>query len=122
VLLTNKEIPLRQRLVRFYSEYARRIMDYYWIRIFLYAGLLGNEINSNYLDVLRTRIIDKICHAMRSEAGVPEVADDELSERDLQLVWALQGSVLYLAIQRHVYRNLSDGGSTASSRIVSTPY
>jgi AcrR family transcriptional regulator len=110
VLLDNTEIPLRQRLVRFYSEYARRIMDYYWIRIFLYAGLLGNEINNNYLDLLRTRIIYRICHAMRNEAGVPDVSDNELSERDLQLVWALQGSVLYLAIQRHVYRNLSDEG------------
>ena len=38
------------------------------------------------------------------------MADEELSERDLQLVWALQGSILYLAIQRHVYRNLSDEG------------
>jgi len=57
---------------------------------------------------LRTRIVYKICHAMRDEAGLPRVADGELSERDLQLVWALQGSIFYLAIQRHVYRNLSD--------------
>ena len=110
VLLANSKIPLRQRLLKFYSEYARRIMDYYWIRIFLYAGLLGSEVNKNYLDLLRTRIIYKICHAMRDEAGLPKLSDSELSEPDLQLVWALQGSVLYLAIQRHVYRNLSDEG------------
>jgi AcrR family transcriptional regulator len=108
VLLTNKKIPLRQRLLKFYSEYARRIMDYHWIRIFLYAGLLGSEINKNYLDLLRSRIIYKICHAARDEAGLSKLSDNELSERDLQLVWALQGSILYLAIQRHVYRNLSD--------------
>jgi AcrR family transcriptional regulator len=107
-LLANEKIPLRQRLLKFYSEYARRIMDYCWIRIFLYAGLLGSEINKHYLDLLRTRIIYKICHAVRAEAGLPKVADDDLGERELQLVWALQGSVLYLAIQRHVYRNLSD--------------
>lgn len=108
VLIANKKTPLRQRLMKFYSEYARRIMDYYWIRIFLYAGLLGSEINKNYLELLRSRIIYKICHAVRDEAGLPTLSDDELSERDLQLVWALQGSILYLAIQRHVYRNLSD--------------
>lgn len=110
VLIENARMPLRQRLLKFYSEYARRIMDYYWIRIFLYAGLLGSEINKNYLDLLRTRIIYKICHAVRNEAGLPSVSDGELSERDLQLVWALQGSILYLAIQRHVYRNLPDEG------------
>lgn len=110
VLLAKKEIPLRQRLLKFYSEYARRIMDYHWIRIFLYAGLLGSEINRNYLDLLKSRIIYKICHAVRDEAGLPKLTDNELSERDLQLVWALQGSILYLAIQRHVYRNLTDEG------------
>jgi AcrR family transcriptional regulator len=110
VLLANKEIPLRQRLLKFYSEYTRRIMDYHWIRIFLYAGLLGSEINKNYLDLLRSRIIYKICHAVRDEAGLPKLTDNELSERHLQLVWALQGSILYLAIQRHVYRNLSGEG------------
>jgi AcrR family transcriptional regulator len=108
VLLVNNRLPLRQRLLKFYAEYARRIMDYNWIRIFLYAGLLGTDINKNYLDLLRSRIIYKICHAVRDEAGLPGLSDSELSERDLQLVWALQGSILYLAIQRHVYRNLSD--------------
>jgi AcrR family transcriptional regulator len=110
VLLENKAFPLRQRLVKFYSDYARRIMDYHWIRIFLYAGLLGSEINKNYLELLKSRIIYKICHAVRDEVGLPKLTDNELSERELQLVWALQGSILYLAVQRHVYRNLSDDG------------
>ena len=110
VLLENKALTLRQRLVRFCSDYARRIMDYHWIRIFLYAGLLGSEINKNYLELLKSRIIYKICHAVRDEVGLPKLTDNELSERELQLVWALQGSILYLAVQRHVYRNLSDEG------------
>jgi AcrR family transcriptional regulator len=110
VLLENKALTLRQRLVRFCSDYARRIMDYHWIRIFLYAGLLGSEINKNYLELLKSRIIYKICHAVRDEVGLPKLTDNELSERELQLVWALQGSILYLAVQRHVYRNLSDDG------------
>jgi AcrR family transcriptional regulator len=107
-LLVNRELPLRERLLKFYSEYGRRIMDYHWIRIFIYAGLLGSQINKNYLDLLKNRIIHKICGELRHEAGLPGLADHELTERDLQLVWALQGSILYLAIQRHVYRNLSD--------------
>jgi len=110
VLLENKKLPLRYRLMKFYSDYARRIMDYHWVRIFLYAGLLGSEINKNYLDLLKSRVIYKICHAVRDEVGLPKLADNELSERELQLVWALQGSILYLAVQRHVYRNLSDEG------------
>jgi AcrR family transcriptional regulator len=118
VLLQDDKITIRERLLKFYLEYAHRIMDYHWIRIFLYAGLLGSEINKNYLDLLKTRIIYKICHAVRREAGLSKLSDDDLNERDLQLVWALQGSILYLAIQRHVYRNLSDGGLDGIDRII----
>jgi hypothetical protein len=82
-------------------------MDYYLIRIFLYAGLLTSEINNNYLDLLRTRIIYKICHAMRDEARLPRLSDDELSERDLQLVWRSRAasfispsSDMFIAISR----------------------
>jgi AcrR family transcriptional regulator len=105
-LISNQKLALRERLLRFYLEYAQKIMDYHWIRIFLYAGLLGSDINANYLELLKTKIIYKICHAVRGEAGLPKIADADLSERQLQLVWSLQGSILYLAIQRHVYRNL----------------
>lgn len=105
-LLSDSGIPLRQRLLRFYQDYAQRIMDYEWIRIFLYAGLRGSEINNNYLELLKSRIICRICHAVREEVGLPKVADKDLSERQLQLVWSLQGTILYLAIQRHVYGNL----------------
>ena len=108
VLMLNTRLSLRERLLRFYSEYAQKIMDYQWIRIFLYAGLLGSEINKLYLTLLKTRIIYKICHALRAEAGLDVVSDEQLDERELQQVWALQGSILYLAIQKHVYHNLPE--------------
>jgi AcrR family transcriptional regulator len=109
VLLANEKITLRERLLKFYREYARRIMDYHWIRIFLYAGLLGSKINKNHLDLLRTRIIYRICHAMRRKSRLPKLSDNELSERDLQLVWALQGRILYLAIQRLLSQSVGRG-------------
>lgn len=113
VLMLNDKLSLRERLLQFYSEYAKKIMDYEWIRIFLHAGLLGSEINKLYLTLLKTRIIYKICHALRAEAGLPAVPDEQLDERELQCVWALQGSILYLAIQKHVYHNLPEVGLDA---------
>ena len=44
--------------------------------------------------------------------GPAQLSDGELSEAT-PLVWALRGSILYLVIQRHVYRNLSDDGIDA---------
>ena len=122
VLIENARMPLRQRLLKFYSEYARRIMDYYWIRIFLYAGLLGSEINKNYLDLLRTRIIYKICHAVR-ERGGPAERVRRRAQR------ARPAARLGPPGEHPLSRRSSDTfiaicrtrGSTASSRIASTP-
>ena len=80
VLLENDKLPLRQRLLKFYSEYARRIMDYHWIRIFLYAGLLGSEINKNYLELLKSRIIyQDLPRSSTTRRASPDLADHELT-------------------------------------------
>lgn len=65
VVLGDDTAPLRDRLVLFYSEYVSRIMDYAWIRIFMYAGLLGSDINARYIDLLRQKVVLPICRALR---------------------------------------------------------
>jgi AcrR family transcriptional regulator len=102
-VLGNDRVPLRDRLTQFYVDYASKIMDYEWIRIFMYAGLLGSGINAKYIDLLRDRVILRICHALRAERGLPRVDDRRISAREEQLVWSLQGSMLYMAIQKYLY-------------------
>jgi AcrR family transcriptional regulator len=102
-VLANERLPLRDRLSQFYVDYASKIMDYEWVRIFMYAGLLGSDINAKYIDLLRQRVILRVCHALRAERGLPKIADSEVSPREEQLVWSLQGSMLYMAIQKHLY-------------------
>jgi AcrR family transcriptional regulator len=121
VLLANEKILLRERLLKFYREYARRIMDYHWIRIFLYAGLLGSEINKNYLDLLRTRIIYRICHAMPRESRLPKLSETSSASAIFSSFGPSKGassispsSDTFIAICR-------TRGLTASSRIASTP-
>jgi hypothetical protein len=69
----------------------------------MYAGLLGSGINAKYIDLLRDRVILRICHALRAERGLPRVDDRRISAREEQLVWSLQGSMLYMAIQKYLY-------------------
>jgi len=102
-VLGNERVPLRTRLIQFYVDYASKIMDYEWIRIFMYAGLLGSDINAKYIDLLRQRVILPICHALRAEKGLPRVNDGRISGREEQLVWSLQGSMLYMSIQKYLY-------------------
>lgn len=102
-VLTNEGLPLRSRLIQFYVDYASKIMDYEWVRIFMYAGLLGSDINAKYIDLVRQRVVLRVCHALRAERGLPKISDGKISPREEQLVWSLQGSMLYMAIQKHLY-------------------
>jgi AcrR family transcriptional regulator len=113
-VLGNDRVSLRERLTQFYVDYASKIMDYEWIRIFMYAGLLGSGINAKYIDLLRDRVILRICHALRAERGLPRVDDRGISAREEQLVWSLQGSMLYMAIQKYLYGFELDGDLTSA--------
>lgn len=102
-LLADDAVPLRERLLAFYGEYVVRIMDYTWIRIFMYAGLLGSDINARYLDLLRQKVVLPICRAIRTECVLGDPADAAVAAREEQAVWTLQGGMLYMAIQTHLY-------------------
>lgn len=54
--LTNRVLPLTERLHRFYSEYAQVILREEWIRILIFAGLTREGINTKYLARLRSRV------------------------------------------------------------------
>ena len=102
-VLGNDAEPLRDRLVLFYTEYVTRIMDYAWIRIFMYAGLLGSDINARYIELLRQKVVLPICRTLRVERHLVGRAATEIAAREEQAVWALQGGMLYMAIQTHLY-------------------
>ena len=102
-MLANERLPLRNRLTQLYVNYTSKIMDYEWIRIFMYAGLLGSDINAKCIDLVRQRVILTVCHVLRAERGLPKISDGEIPPREEQLVWSLQSSMLHMAIQKHLY-------------------
>lgn len=102
-ILEDETKPLGDRLTAFYLDYARAIVDYNWIRITMQAALGGNDLTKRYVTLVGDRIVTRVCHAVRQHVGLKKIADSKLSPRELQLVWNLQGSLIYLAIRQHVY-------------------
>ncbi len=102
-ILEDETKPLGDRLTAFYLDYARVLVDYNWIRITMQAALGGNDLTKRYVTMVGDRIVTRVCHAVRQHVGLKKVADNKLSPRELQLVWNLQGSLIYLAIRQHVY-------------------
>ncbi|ACA15115.1 transcriptional regulator, TetR family [Methylobacterium sp. 4-46] len=102
-LIQDRSQPLEARLVRFYREYAERIFDYDWVRIFIHSGLKGTDITPRYLTVVRDKLIRPVCAELRASFGLPDPDEVPLAEREEEAVWALHGKVFYLAIRRFIY-------------------
>ena len=104
--LKDRSVPFAERLQRFYKEYSRTIADYEWMRIFLFSGLTDTGISRKYTLRFRDRIILPLCHEIRHELGLPKVKDSEIAVEELQVCWALNGSVSLLS-QREFVGGLS---------------
>lgn len=95
--LLDRQQPLRARLVRFYGAYTEAIFDYQWLRIFMFAGLAGAQLNNRYFGRLSTAFLDTM---------MAEIAHEARNGRqpDMEDMWNLHGSIVYLGIRKFVYQ------------------
>jgi AcrR family transcriptional regulator len=102
-LVINRSLPLRDRLLTFYTEYQKAIFNYEWVRIFMFSGLRNVGINQRYLGVLEERILRPICSELRAENGLPDILQIPISEGEMELVWSLHGQFFYRAVRKLIY-------------------
>ena len=95
--LTDRSVPLRQRLLDFYNEYSALIFQHEWMRIFMFSGLAGAELNRRYLDHLGGVILRPLL------AEVDALADGSVRP-SMEDVWNLHGGIVYIGIRQHIYR------------------
>jgi hypothetical protein len=89
--------------VRFYLEYADRIFDSQWMRIFMFAGLKGHAMTDRYVSLVRTQLIKPVCGELRADLGLPTLAEVAMTGREEEAFWALHGTVFYLGIRKFIY-------------------
>ena len=96
VVIRDRSLPLRDRMLAFYGDYIHAIFTYEWMRIFMAAGLAGEALNRRYLEHVRDVLLAPLLEELRHVAPgpvTPEVED----------LWNLHGSIVYLGIRRHIY-------------------
>lgn len=95
--LTDRTVPLRDRLMAFYKEYSALIFEREWMRIFMFSGLAGSSLNHRYLmhlgDVILRPLLAET-EALSRSAVRPTMED----------VWNLHGGIVYIGIRQHIYR------------------
>lgn len=102
-LIKDRSVPIQERMVKFYSSYSVVILRREWIRIFIFAGLTREGINSKYLARLRERVFLPVMAEIRSAYDLPAPAGARQREIDLELIWSLHASIFYLGVRKWIY-------------------
>ncbi len=103
-LLTDPAVPPRQRLIVFYQRYTAAVFTPEWMRIYLFAGLRGVEINQWWLDFVEQHLLRNMAVALRAAHGLPDAAAVPITPGELDLYWIFHGGIFYYGIRREVFR------------------
>jgi len=102
-VINDRTIDLQDRLTRLYIEYAKAALTWDWVRIFMFSGLRGEDINRKYLDILKTRILEPIAIELRHELGLPTVNEIPLKTAEIELVWSINARVFYFGQRQWIF-------------------
>ena len=102
--LEDRSVPLADRLVRYYEDYSATIFDYEWVRIFMFSGLKGEDINRRYLRIVREKILAVVCGELRHELGLPGADRMPIQPDELDLAWSLHAAIFYMGVRKYAYR------------------
>jgi AcrR family transcriptional regulator len=102
-VVRDRNIPLKDRLVRHYVEYTKIALTRDWVRIYMFSGLRGEDINSRYLQVLKERILEPIAIELRHEFGLPSIDKIPLQNSEIELVWGINGRLFYVGQRKWIF-------------------
>jgi AcrR family transcriptional regulator len=101
VLLEDRTRPLRDRLIEFYKAYTEVIFNSRWMRIFLYSGLRGLDLNRWYINFAEERIHRRVCEEIRAEKGIK--LNGPITGKELELYWVFHGGIFYHGVREFAY-------------------
>ena len=102
-LLADRSRPLRDRLLEFYTAYTDAIFTRKWLRIYLYAGLKGLDINRWYVGMVRDKILARIIRECRHQAGL--AVQSKPTAAEVELAWVLHGGIFYYGVRKYIYES-----------------
>lgn len=101
-LIQNETLPLRERLIEFYRQYAAATYQPEWIRIYIYAGLAATGLNKRYLDLIERELLSALCIELRRYCG-HEDTSSKVSHEEVEFAWSLHGGMFYYAVRHFIF-------------------
>jgi AcrR family transcriptional regulator len=103
VLLTDRTRPLSQRIPEFYASYLPAIFSGRWYRGFWYAALHDSTFAEVFLARVHKEILLSIVDEARHTFGYPSLECKPATPREIELVWGMHSTHIFLGIRRYVY-------------------
>lgn len=113
LLLADDSRPIRDRLIAFYEQYTEAIFTPEWIRIYLFAGLRGLEINRWWITFVEHHLLRRIAEAVRRAHGLPGADVRPVGPEELELYWLFHGGIFYYGLRRDIYQKRPELGLSA---------
>ena len=70
------------------------------MRIYLFSGLKGVDINRRYMQLVRQRILEPILIEARAEFGLP---DEPARDCEVEFAWIMHGGIFYYGVRDLIY-------------------
>lgn len=118
-LLADRSRPLRDRLSEFYQAYTDVIFRPDWIRLYLYSGLKGVDINRRYMKLVRARILEPVIAECRHQAGFPP---RPARDREIEFAWVMHGGIFYYGVIKLVYEATAPDKKSAAIEIATEAF
>jgi len=103
-ILTDRNVKLQDRLNQFYKSYSATAFTREWLRIYLFAGLNGAEINKRYILLIEGRILTTIYRELYAEFASPLPPKYRPTAKEVEFVWGLHSAVFYYAVRKHIFQ------------------
>ncbi|MDB5578293.1 MAG: TetR/AcrR family transcriptional regulator [Bradyrhizobium sp.] len=101
--LTDRSRPIRERLQQFYNAYTDAVFTRTWLRIYLFSGLKGLDINRSYVRVVGDKILTRIIKECRFEAGLSTRVKPTASE--IEMAWVFHSGIFYYGIRKYIFES-----------------
>jgi AcrR family transcriptional regulator len=103
VLITDRTMPLRERLITFYKRYTEVMFAPEWMRIYLFAGLRGLGINRWWITFVEGHVVRRMCEELRLACRLPSADELAIENAEIDFLWVLHGGIFYNGMRRVVY-------------------
>src|SRR3546814_4049498 len=71
IVISHRNVPLRERLVNVYQALAQPVLNSEWVRLFMFAGLKGSDINGRWYSFIQEHRVRSVCAEFSHDIGLP---------------------------------------------------